>query len=114
MSTCSLQLLCRHETSSCRRVQVPKANVHTLGINTCMFYSCSNFMVYNRLLIFAHYIDTEFQNILFPQFMRFRLFVLGGQPLAVDKCAVGRLDIANEDSAIAFCVYLGVLAREYF
>lgn len=80
-----------------------------------MLNSCGDFVVDNSLVIFSDNIDTQLQDVLSTDFMWFALPVLWGETRAIDKGTVGRLDVANVDSARSLLgPDFGVLTRENF
>lgn len=51
----------------------------------------------NCLIVFADKVDTKLDNIIRPELARLRLDGFGRQAGAVEICAVGRLDVFDED-----------------
>lgn len=84
-----------------------------MTVDTSMLDLCGDLVVHDCLLVLAHDVDSQLENVLLSQFSWFGFFVFLAQPHPVDECAVATLDILDEDTSLSVGINFGVLSRKY-
>lgn len=79
-----------------------------------MLYLRRDFVVNNRLLIFAHDVDSQLKGVVLAKFVRLRLAILLRQTLPVDKRAVGGFDVSDPYFPGLIRPDFSMLSRENF
>lgn len=98
-----------------RWIEVSKVEVQNIvvWIDTCVLDLGSNLVMDDRFLVFADNINSKLKHVLLTKFVRFRVAIFRRETSAVDKSAVGRLDVTDPYLARAISPYLGMLPREH-
>ena len=81
-------------------------------VETGMFDPGGDLPMDDGLLILADDIDAEFEEVLLPKLVRFRVAILPRQAATVDEGAVGRFDVPNPDLTPSIGPDLGMLPGE--